>query len=58
MLVDKSLEHLKSKKQSPIKISAQSYLKDFYSSHGFLAKGDEYMEDGIPHIAMFIELNI
>ena len=29
LLVDKSLEHLKSKKQSPIKISAQSYLKEF-----------------------------
>ena len=56
LLVEKSLKHLKEKKQSPIKISAQSYLKDFYSSHGFIAKGDEYMEDGIPHTAMFIEL--
>ena len=56
LLVDKSLEEIKEKKQSPIKISAQSYLKDFYSSHGFIAKGDEYMEDGIPHTAMFIEL--
>ena len=56
LLVDKSLEHLKSKKQSPIKISAQSYLKEFYASHGFLAKGDEYMEDGIPHTAMYLDL--
>ena len=29
LLVEKSLKHLKEKKQSPIKISAQSYLKDF-----------------------------
>ena len=56
LLVDKSLEELKSKKQSPIKISAQSYLKEFYSSHGFVAKGKEYMEDGIPHTAMYIDL--
>jgi len=56
LLVDKSLEELKAKKQSPIKISAQSYLKDFYSSHGFVAKGDEYMEDGIPHTAMYLDL--
>ena len=56
LLVDKSLEHLKSKKQSPIKISAQSYLKEFYGSHGFVAKGDEYMEDGIPHTAMYLDL--
>lgn len=56
LLVDKSLEHLKAKKQSPIKISAQSYLKEFYSSHGFIVKGDEYMEDGIPHTAMYLDL--
>ena len=53
LLVEKSLEHLKTNKQSPIKISAQSHLKEFYSSHGFVAKGDEYMEDGIPHTAMY-----
>ena len=54
LLVEKSLEHLKTNKQSPIKISAQSHLKEFYSSHGFVVKGEEYMEDGIPHTAMFI----
>ena len=52
-LVEKSLEHLKTNKQSPIKISSQSHLKEFYSSHGFVVKGEEYMEDGIPHIAMY-----
>ena len=54
LLVEKSLEHLKANKQSPIKISAQAYLKDFYSSHGFVVKGEEYMEDGIPHFAMYL----
>ena len=53
LLVEKSLEHLKTNKQSPIKISAQSHLKEFYSSHGFVARGEEYMEDGIPHTAMY-----
>ena len=53
LLVEKSLEHLKTNKQSPIKISAQSHLKEFYSSHGFVVKGEEYMEDGIPHTAMY-----
>jgi len=52
-LVEKSLEHLKQQQQSPIKISAQSHLKEFYSSHGFVAKGKEYMEDGISHTAMY-----
>lgn len=35
-----------------IKISAQTYLKKFYNSHGFIETGEEYLEDGIPHIAM------
>jgi len=35
-----------------IKLSAQTYLIKFYQSHGFEPVGDEYLEDGIPHIAM------
>ncbi|MFS4455365.1 GNAT family N-acetyltransferase [Maribacter sp. 2304DJ31-5] len=36
-----------------IKLSAQCYLQQFYESLGFLPRGDSYLEDGIPHIAMF-----
>ncbi len=35
-----------------IKISAQAYLKQFYTNCGFTAVGEEYLEDDIPHIAM------
>lgn len=35
-----------------IKISAQSYLIPFYGSLGFHPVGQEYLEDGIPHIGM------
>ncbi|ULC59708.1 GNAT family N-acetyltransferase [Flaviramulus sp. BrNp1-15] len=35
-----------------IKISAQCYLKKFYKDLGFKEKGEEYLEDDIPHIAM------
>ena len=35
-----------------IKISAQQYLLEFYQNLGFLATGDPYLEDNIPHIAM------
>lgn len=35
-----------------IKLSAQTYLIKFYESHGFTPTGKEYLEDGIPHIAM------
>lgn len=36
----------------PVRIGAQLYLKAFYESFGFVMEGDEYMEDGIPHIIM------
>lgn len=35
-----------------IKISAQCYLKNFYNNLEFFEIGEEYLEDGIPHIAM------
>lgn len=35
-----------------IRISAQSYLLDFYQSFGFRPVGDEYLEDGIAHTEM------
>jgi ElaA protein len=35
-----------------IKLSAQTYLIKFYNAHGFKTTGEEYLEDGIPHIAM------
>lgn len=35
-----------------IKISAQCYLLNFYSNLGFVAVGEAYLEDDIPHIEM------
>ena len=55
VLVKESIKFLKNQKEKPIKISAQSYLIKFYSSHGFVARGEEYLEDNIPHTAMFFE---
>lgn len=39
----------------PIHISAQKYLTKFYSSLGFAIIGEEYLEDGIPHVGMLRE---
>ena len=36
----------------PICLSAQSYLRRFYEELGFRVEGEEYLEDGIPHIMM------
>ena len=38
--------------QQPIRISAQEHLKAFYNEFGFIQMGEEYDEDGIPHIEM------
>jgi ElaA protein len=38
--------------ESAIRLSAQAYLKQFYNNLGFETTGEEYLEDGIPHIEM------
>ena len=38
--------------QTVIRISAQTYLKRFYNNLQFKEVGEEYLEDGIPHINM------
>ncbi|WP_270089789.1 GNAT family N-acetyltransferase [Sphingobacterium sp. SYP-B4668] len=35
-----------------IRISAQSYLQQFYEGFGFMKVSEEYLEDDIPHIEM------
>lgn len=38
--------------ETKIKISAQVYLKNFYNNLGFKEIGENYLEDGIPHVQM------
>lgn len=57
MLVEKSLLTIKEKyKEQKVKISAQAHLVNFYKKHGFKTIGKEYLEDGIPHIAMLANI--
>ena len=52
-LIEKTIEAIETYfKTSTIKIGAQTYLKNFYESFGFKQVGEEYIEDGIPHIFM------
>lgn len=37
-----------------IRISAQARLQAFYENLGFVAKGETYLEDNIPHIEMVL----
>lgn len=41
---------------SRIKIGAQVYARSLYEKAGFKQISDEYIEDGIPHIHMMLEL--
>ncbi|MDF2606884.1 MAG: acetyltransferase, family [Bacillales bacterium] len=43
--------------ESYIRISAQAYLKNFYSSLGFEQVSEVYLEDDIPHIEMLRNKN-
>ena len=36
-------------------LDAQTYLFDWYASFGFVRDGDDYVEDGIPHVPMRLE---
>lgn len=38
--------------KTTIRISAQTYLKQFYNNLDFFEVGETYLEDGIPHINM------
>jgi len=54
-LMKASMEAIKNHfKVDKITISAQKYLKKFYETHQFIQVGEEYLEDGIPHIRMDI----
>ena len=56
ILMDKSILYVETNFTSTtIRISAQTYLKEFYSSLGFKQVGVQYEEDGLPHIAMLRE---
>lgn len=40
-----------------IKLEAQSYARKFYEDSGFRQDGEEFLEDGIPHIPMVLSLS-
>lgn len=52
-LMELSIKYCQEKwPDDPVKISAQTYLKEFYEGFGFEQCGEGYLEDGIPHIPM------
>lgn len=46
------LEHVLSQSSGPWMLSAQAPLEHWYERFGFQRQGANYLEDGIPHLAM------
>jgi ElaA protein len=46
------MAHFNVHRISSVRISAQSYLHDFYTKFGFVRVSEEYLEDDIPHMEM------
>ena len=36
----------------PCRINAQTYLADMYAQHGFVRDGEDFLDDGVPHVPM------
>jgi ElaA protein len=54
-LVRRAIEHCRAVFPGQgIRIGAQSRLERFYAEAGFVATGDPYIEDGIPHTEMLL----
>jgi ElaA protein len=41
-----------------VRLGAQAHLARWYSRFGFTAAGPEYLEDGIPHVPMALDLGV
>lgn len=51
-LMDKAEEIVREKKGNRISLSAQVRVSGFYEKQGFLKQGQEYDDEGVPHILM------
>ncbi len=57
-LMQQSLNHLRDLLGDvPVRLGAQMYLRKFYESFGFIQDGPPYMEDGIEHIEMVLNIS-
>ena len=57
VIMKKSIEIIKlDPKEEEIELSAQKYLTKFYTDLGFKKKGEEYLEDNIPHVKMILKI--
>ena len=51
-LAARLVEHVGTNSDGPIVLAAQSHLAEWYERLGYVVDGDEFVEDGIPHVPM------
>ena len=51
-LMQRLLAEAKQRGDHVVLLHAQIHAEDFYSRHGFVREGEEFIEAGIPHICM------
>lgn len=57
-IIEESITYIKTSfNNDVIKINAQEHLKKYYESFGFQQIGDSYLDYGIPHIDMILNLS-
>lgn len=57
ILMQHIIDYARQQNLSYLKLSAQTYVTAFYEALGFVVQGEEYLDCGIPHIDMTLELN-
>ncbi|RST77605.1 GNAT family N-acetyltransferase [Siminovitchia acidinfaciens] len=56
-LVTRALDFIRTElKEKVVKLQAQEYLLPFYASFGFTAVSEVYLDEGIPHADMILEV--
>lgn len=56
-LLQRALDVARAQGHAIVRLSAQTHAAGFYERHGFIVEGDEYLEAGIPHLAMKISFD-
>lgn len=54
-LSERLMRHALEMSGRPVEVKAQSRLEHWYGKLGFVRRGDDWIEDGIPHIRMVLE---
>ena len=57
VIIPSAVEYIKNNlSESKIFIEAQTYAVGFYAKFGFKIRGEEFLEDGIPHTPMILNI--